>query len=361
MNRIEIIDSGHVTRDDAAFPTLVNLGNGELLCAYTVKGNGPNALGGTGLSRSYDSGKSWIYERIILPRTENPVTVNSLRLSKTSDGSILAYGSRDYLEGSGKERKFGEYKNEPVFCKSLDNGKTWSEPMIIPTNLCPTYEISNPIVDTGNNTWLAPAATLPNKKQLGERVVVFISKDKGKTWPKHSTVFYDPKGKKGFFEQKIIRMKKGKLLAIAWTVTLGDYRDLENHFSISNDHGETWSTPEPTGIEGQTPGPLYLGEDRLLVLSNRRYGRQGIVAYFVRLIYKDPNKVTWNIEGESLLWDAQTTRNLETENKKGIDAFDDFAFGLPSAIKLENGEFLAVHWCKEEGIFGIRWTKFKEI
>ncbi len=357
MNSIEIIDSGHISRDDAAFPTLVKIDDDELICGYTARGKGPDALGGTDWSRSSDGGKTWIHEGTILPRMENPVQVNSLRLSRMAGGSIVAYGGRDQLEGSGTSRSFGkDEKNEPVFCRSADGGRTWSEASVIPTDISPKFEISNPLVDPGDGTWLAPAATLPDSDRLGERVVVFRSSDQGKTWPDYSTVFYDKKGKKGFFEQKIISLGEGRLLAVAWTVSLGDYGDLENHYALSDDYGRTWSEAKPTGIKGQTLSPLYLGGDRLLLLSNRRYGNQGVVCYFARF-----DRDEWKIEGESLLWDAHASRDTGSEDKRGIEAFDDFAFGLPSAIQLGDNLYYSVHWCKEDGIFGIRWTKFREV
>jgi hypothetical protein len=356
LPEIEIIASGHVTRDDAAFPTLVDLGDGELICGYTAQGQGPNALGGTEWSRSRDGGQSWIREGTILPRMEDPVRINSLRLSSVSDGTLLAYGSRDYLKGRGDTRSFGNERNEPVFCVSRDRGRSWSHPVVIPASLSPAYEISNPIVEVGSDVWLAPAATLGDSAKLGERVVVFESSDHGCTWTQQHTVFVDPRGEKGFFEQKIIRLGPDRLLAVAWTVTLGTYTDLENHFALSEDLGRTWTPPITTGIRGQTLSPLYLGGDRLLALSNRRYGAQGIVAYWVRF-----SEHGWQIEGQSTLWDARASRDRSTEATSGIDAFDDFAFGLPSAVRLEQNLFLAVHWCREDGIFGIRWTRFKEV
>ncbi|MCK5736863.1 MAG: exo-alpha-sialidase, partial [Spirochaetaceae bacterium] len=338
MNRIEVVDSGYVSRDDAAFPTLIKIDNAEIICAYTAKGKGPDALGGTDWSRSSDGGVTWFHEGTVLPRTENPVSVNSLRLSQVSDGTMLAYGGRDYLEGKGDSRSFGQdEKNEPVFCQSNNQGKTWSEISVIPTDFSLKFEISNPIVVAGNGTWLAPAATLPDRQRLGEKVVVFRSADRGKTWPEFSTVFYDEEKKKGFFEQKIISLGGGQLLAVAWTVTLGDYSDLENHFAFSDDYGLRWTTPKSTGIKGQTLSPLFLGEDRLLLLSNRRYGSQGVVCYFARF-----HRDEWTIEGETLLWDAHSSRDTKTESKSGIEAFDDFAFGLPSAIQLDNNLYLSV-------------------
>ncbi len=357
MKKIEIIDSGYVSRDDAAFPTLVYFGGGEMICGYTAKGKGPEALGGTDWSRSTDYGSTWIYEGTILPRTENPVTVNNLRLSGIADGTIVAYGGRDHIKGAGDSRTFGkDMTNEPVFCISSDRGKTWSRPSAIPVDPDSRFEISNPVIDPGNGVLLAPAATLPEESRLGERVLLYRSPDQGSTWPECSTVFYDEEGAKGFFEQKIISLGEGRLLAVAWTVTLGDYRDLENHFSISTDYGKTWSKARSTGIKVQTLSPLYLGGNRLMLLGNRRYGNQGVVCFFVRFTDKE-----WIVEGESLLWDARSTRKRGSEKKTGIDAFDDFAFGLPSAVKLEDSSFYSVHWCREDGIFGIRWTRFREV
>ncbi|NQT59156.1 MAG: exo-alpha-sialidase [Bacteroidetes bacterium] len=350
----EIIETGHVSRDDAAFPTLVTLENGDILCAHTAKGDGPNALGGTDFARSNDMGSTWVHEGTILPRTENPVSVNSMRLSRAADGTLLAYGEQAHLEGKGVERQFGIDKSGPVLCTSSDEGKTWTPPSPLPADLASAYEISSPILAKDNNTYLAPATTLADKDHLGERVVLYESRDRGKTWPYCHTAFQDPEGKKGFFEKKIIHLDGSRLLATAWTVTLGDYKDLENHFAISEDFGKTWSPAYPTGIQGQTLTPLYLGDNKLLCLSNRRYGVQGVVAYHAVM-----RENRWDIEPLGLLWDAKASRDINEEKTKGIEAFDDFAFGLPSAIRLEDNLFLAVHWCRENGIFGIKWTKFR--
>lgn len=350
----EIIDTGHVSRNDAAFPTLVVLENGDILCAHTAKGDGPNALGGTDLARSSDNGFTWIHQGTILPRTENPVAVNSMRISQAADNTLLAYGERAHLAGKGAVRRFGIDKSEPVLCVSTDEGKTWSPPSPLPADLAGAYEISSPIICKNNNTFLAPAATLADKDHLGERVVLYESRDRGETWPEYHTVFQDPEGKKGFFEQKIIHLEESRLLATAWTVTLGDYKDLENHFAISDNFGKTWSPAYPAGIQGQTLTPLYLGDNNLLCLSNRRYGAQGVAAYHAKI---DDTK--WEVETLGLLWDAKASRDQNLEKTKGIEAFDDFAFGLPSAIQLKNDLFLAVHWCREDGVFGIRWTQFR--
>ncbi len=356
---VEVLASGHVTRDDAAFPTLAVLGDGSILCAYTAKGDGPNAIGGTDLSRSTDGGYTWEYRGTILPRVEEPVAVNSLRISRSGRGRLYAYGERTYLTGAGQVRDFRNDVREPVFCTSDDDGRSWSSPVVIPTSLAKGYEISNPMLCMEGNRLLAPAALLPDEEHLGEKVVLFESEDGGKTWPGHIEMLADPEGKKGFFEQKVIALGGGRLLAAAWTVILGEYSDLENHFAWSSDSGKSWSVPRPMGVRGQTLTPHFLGNDadgacRLLCLSNRRYGDQGVVAYLVTASETDSR-----VEFETMVWDAKMSRNRSTEKRSGIEAFDDFAFGLPSALSLGDDNYLAVHWCREAGVFGIRWTRMR--
>jgi hypothetical protein len=65
----------------------------------------------------------------------------------------------------------------------------------------------------------------------------------------------------------------------------------------------------------------------------------------------------WKIRYEGLLYDAGEYRERPSELKDGRTEFDGFAFGFPTAISLTDGSILTTHWCREDGKFGIRWTK----
>ena len=132
---------------------------------------------------------------------------------------------------------------------------------------------------------------------------------------------------------------------------MGEYSDLEDHFTISEDGGVTWGPLQSTGIRGQTMTPIWLGADRLLVLYNRRYGKQGVIACLVRF-----TDTSWTVDCEQTLWDARASREAP-EDADGINELETFAFGLPSAIALDRETLLCVHWCKEQEKFGIRWTR----
>ena len=349
MPFVEILGTGRIDARDSAFPQAVQLPDGDILCSFSV-GGGPNVHGGTDWARSTDGGETWILEGSILPPTTD--TTNALKLTRSADGgTVYAYGSRSYRKPG---EKFGEGHNEPVLCRSTDRGRTWSAPRVIPMPCDGPLEISYGILALSSGRLLAPAATLPSQDRLGEQVLVAISDDLGDTWPIHAVVFEDPDKRLGYFEQKLAQVASGRVMAVCWTVTLGDVVDRPDSFTISNDNGSTWGPAHSTGIYGQTMTPIPLGGDRLLVLYNRRYGDQGIVMALVTF-----TEEAWTVHYENLMYDAKARRERPEHLNTGVQEFDTFEFGFPTAIRLQDGTYLATHWCREERTFGIRWTKLR--
>lgn len=350
MSRLEILERGIVDRGDAAFPTLVRLDNGELLCGFS-RGGGAHAQGGTHCARSVDEGRTWTYGGAILERDEDPVRTNHLRLSRTADGTLLAYGQRDRKETTPQGVR--RLACDPVLCRSKDGGRSWSAPEVLPFLIPGPYEISNPIVVTADERWLAPAATL-YEGRYGERVVLHESRDRGATWPHLHTVFQDPGSGLGFLEQKLIETQPGRLLAIAWVQDFAHDTDLDNAYALSADGGRTWEGPHPTGIHGQTMTPIGLGDDRFLVLYNQRYGRQGIRMCLVRIA--GPR---WTVECEGLLFDAQARLEWSAQ-LSSQDQIGRIRFGYPMGLRLSADTVLAVHWCAAgDGLCEIRWARLR--
>lgn len=349
MPSLKIIASGRIDESDSAFPQAVQLSNGDLLCSYSV-GGGQYVRGGTDWSRSTDGGLTWRREGQLLAGSEDPPSANALKLSLSADAkTVYAYGTRYW---ANQQDRFGERQGESVFCKSLDQGKTWTAPQTVPMPDCP-IEVSHSIRPLKSGRLLAPGALLAEKERLGEEVFVAISDDGGITWPSRSTVFRDPEGKLGFWEQKFIEVSPGKILATAWTVTLGEYQDQANSFCLSHDDGMTWGAHRSTGLRGQTMSALPLGQDRLLVLYNRRYGQQGVVMNLVTF-----TETEWTVVHDGgLMYDAQGVRSRPDAGATGVDELASFQFGFPTAIALSDGTCLATHWCVENGVCGIRWTK----
>ena len=349
MPTIEILGSGHIDRGDSAFPTLVRLDNGDIICGFS-RGGGAHAEGDTHCARSADGGRTWNYLGVVLERCENPVKTNHLRLSRTADETILAYGQRDQKVSSADGTR--HQACEPVLCRSTDGGHTWSPPQVIPFQIEGPYEISNPIVVAADGRWLAPAATLHDGR-YGERVVLHESVDRGATWPNMYTVFQDPGTGIGYLEQKLLEMKPGQMLAIAWVQNFTTDTDLKNAFSVSTDGGRSWQGPFPTGIQGQTMTPVWLGRDRFLVLYNKRFGDQSVQMCLVRV-----SGSSWSVDFEGILFDGRARLEL-TEDVSSQEQIGLIQFGYPMGLLLEENTVLAVHWCVEDGVCGIRWTRLR--
>lgn len=350
MPSIEIIGTGRIDQRESAFPESVQLPGGDILCSFGV-GGGQFVHGGTDWARSTDGGTTWQLEGTLLPHSVDPPSANFLKLSLSPDGqTVYAYGTRYWGD---PHAGFGKRRGETVLCRSNDQGRTWSKPSIVPMPDCP-LEVSHSLRPLTSGRLLAPGALLTAEDRLGEEVFVIVSDDGGKSWPHHRTVFRDPNGKLGFWEQKFTQIGPGRVLATAWTVTLGDYRDQTDSFSISEDDGWTWSGHQSTGIRGQTMSTVWLGSDRLLVLYNRRFGAQGIVGCLATFTPTD-----WKVHHESLIYDAKLHKDAPDAGNTGVDELASFQFGFPTAIRLLDGTYLATNWSVERNVTGIRWTKLR--
>jgi len=335
---IEITGSGRIDEEDSAFPKAIALANGDLLCSYSNAG-GANAIGGTGLSRSVDGGRTWQREADILSVGTQPPSSNFLKPSRTADGATLyAYGSRSAdVDGL----VFGSRPATAILCTSTDAGRTWSAPTDVPM---PTdmLEVSDAALVLRSGRLLAPSATVAPGLP-GERVVAAVSDDGGRTWPRTVDVLKDPDGHLGYLEQKLVDLGDGRLLATAWTVTMDGLVDQTNSYAMSTDDGLTWTAPRSIGTRGQTISATPLGGDRVLLLYNRRYGRQGVVMAMADITDHD-----WPILWEGLVHDAATER----ERREGADPIEEmvaFAFGFPTAVRLADGELLATWWASLDG------------
>lgn len=345
MALIELIGGGTVDDRDSAFPQATELADGTVVCSYSNAG-GQFATGGTDWARFDDATATWVVEGTIVPASNDPPASNFLKLSSAVDGStVYAYGAQSRQLD---DVRFGERFSEAIMCTSADGARTWSPPTVV-TMPTTALEISHGICALASGRLLAPAATIDDGR-LGERVIAAVSDDGGCTWPRTVTVMQDPAGRFGYLEQKLTRLADGRVLATAWTVTLDGLVDQPNSFAVSSDEGETWTPPASMGVRGQTLSTVHLGDERFLLLYNRRYGRQGIVAAAARF-----DGASWVVDDELLVHDAQRTRESR-EHADGVDEMLDFEFGFPTGLTRRDGTIMVTYWAVIDGRCGVRWA-----
>jgi sialidase-1 len=366
MSNIEILGSGqiyanpkpHLRSRQTVFPTVVRLRSGELLAAFTVGEAFESADGHTELARSRDEGRNWEWlGPLPAGRTPHP-TSESGRLSRTPDGTILCFGPR--FDRSDPERPIGNaetnglLESEGVLYRSTDDGRTWTEPQVIPMSVPGPHEIASPICVLGDGRWLAPFSTWRpwnGVKRTPERALAMVSYDQGATWPETITTFEDPNDKIVYWEQRIIEIGGGRLLAVAWAHDHGSGNDLANQFAVAED-GRTFSPPRSTGLPGQTCTPYWLGEDRLLCVYNRRHGEPGIRAALVRF-----SPEGWRTETDTLVWGQSIPSHQGA--KSIIGAVNHFRFGFPGLFHLGGEDFLSTYWCMEDAQLVAGWTRLR--
>jgi hypothetical protein len=184
-----------------------------------------------------------------------------------------------------------------------------------------------------------------------------FSRDKGKNWSSPVPVADGSSRGIYYFDQRLAIMGDGRIAALLWTFRPGDNTTLPVHITVSDDNGKNWTDPVPTNIDnGFIACPVHLGGSRLLAAYTVRYGK--IPGIYASVSYD--GGFSWDIENKLLLYDASgsaVTGIREDENE--LQSMLGYAFGMPHALLLENGDIMVSYWCTEGCITHIQWCRLE--
>lgn len=340
----------YLTTRHAMHPTPVKLGQGEILCAHDI-GQAPESVDyQTWLSRSTDGGATWALEGPInRERTTRP-TSSLVRLARTADG-LVGLGARLYRdnpeEGLLNRQNLGYVPMDVVLVRSRDQGRTWTLPETVQTPLeGPAFEISHAMLELPDGTWLAPMATwrgwdgrLPN----GEKALVLISKDRGRTFPHYGVTFDGTAEGLIHWEQSVVSLGGQDVFSVAWVYHPESGTHRPNRYTVSHDGGRTFTPARDVGIKGQTCKVCRLGDGRLL-FAYRRFDKPGLWAQLAELRGDDSL-----VLGEALpLWGAGLASSGMAGTGNQSDELSALKFGFPQMVQMEDGKVLLVFWAFED-------------
>jgi hypothetical protein len=365
MNSIKVIDTGIVYRNQkphlraihAMHPTVSAFPDGEIVSTYDL-GQGPESLDyRTELSRSRDGGKTWTDQGPLIATPPGRPSTHSIRTSLLTDGRMIGLGAlmyRDDLEeGLLNRANLGYVPTDMFLVESRDRGNTWSAPRIFnPPFYSPAWELCHPIREMKNGDLFVPISTWrgwDGELPCGEQAGIFISTDRGKTWPVWGRTFDGRKNGHIHWEQGAVQLADERILSTTWDYNPKTGKNHPSIYTISADNGRTFATPKPTGYLAQTCKLHHLG-DNLVIAAYRRCDQPGLWGNLVRI-----EGDRWINLSTQPLWQGAASGMAGVGNRS--DELSGLKFGFPQMATLPDGVVILVFWCQEDAITNIRWIR----
>ena len=236
--------------------TFLRLMNGAILFAYTRFSGDEwhdDAAADIAALTSFDEGETWKDSRIIIEHDEtsrNLMCPSLLRMKNGDIGLVFLKKMKDGINAV------------PWFCRSSDEGKTFSEPFRFISDFRNYYVIENDHAIMLKNGRILVPANFHTKEIDGEidynehgLKVIFCSDDDGMTWKEigeRQDIPFSHRSETGLQETALYETENGKIRAISRTDMAFQYE------CFSDDSGESWTTPEPNRFFSSPDSPLLM-------------------------------------------------------------------------------------------------------
>jgi hypothetical protein len=306
----QIVCSGEAAGGYAAFPDICRLKNGDLYCVFY-----------SGYGHVSTPNDKW-------PKGGRIMAVRSSDNGKKwSEPVVVIDTDKDDRDPSVACLKDGTLllnwftldKNRVaiLLSRSRDHGKTWSEPTKLELDSSYSFACSSPVRELPDGSLILGLYHDDEKKNLAFGTTV-KSYDGGKTWKdlaligEKSGVFLDA-------ETDVIPLKDGKLLAALRS------SKVDMHYAISEDSGKTWGQVQSFGFKGHCP--YFLRHSSGVILLAHR------------------------VPGTALHWTADDGKTW-----KGPVQIDTVGGAYPSMVELPDGLVYCVYYEEGKGssIRGVR-------
>jgi len=336
-------------------PSLVKLDDGRLLCAFDL-GEAVESLDyRTYISRSTDGGRNWDAPQPMIPNPA-PSTTHTLRIARPpSNGELVSFGGLFYRndpeQGLTNRANMGFVPMDLIVSRSHDKGVTWDSPVRVePPLVGPAFEVCHAIIELNDGRWLAPTQTwrgwngeAPN----GMKAIALVSEDRGATWPTHIDIFDGTADDVIHFEQSVVQLSDGRLLATAWAFHEPTGASRPIPYAVSRD-GRTFGPARSTGLLGETAKLMALPDGRFLC-AYRRLDQPGLWAALGRL-----EGDAWVTLHQAPVWQGPTQSDRTDSTSEMLGTLK---LGFPQMLPLSESEVFLVFWCCEDMVYQVRWAR----
>lgn len=246
-------------------------------------------------NRSTDGGKTWTNTPVFREPKKFNIS-NERALLRTSDGVVIAAwmngAERSTPKGWGwgeKGVKWQDFVLPTYACRSLDDGKTWEEPIKLNTPWCGC--IHSMIETSKGRIVIVGQEIIPEWRHA---TVMFVSDDKGKTWQRSNVLDYGigAHDHAGSIEGSVIERKDGSLYLLVRTESGYLWE------ATSRDGGLKWDGLKQTNIKSVTccPQMARLSDGRVALLWNappRHLPQNGTSRSELSLAFSSDDGASW--------------------------------------------------------------------
>lgn len=298
------------------FPVACKLQDGRI--AVVLRGGAPHLgiKGRLDMVFSDDQGKTWSKPTVVV---DSPLDDRNPAFGQAADGTLVVgfWRTATYDDAGNWNDKLDKEMSTWV-TRSVDGGKTWSDPARIDTADLRYGSPYGKIVTMPDGAMLmavygTPKAEPGKSPVAGDWSYIYRSTDHGQTWSRFATP-----GAERFNETSLLRLNSGGLLAAMRTVA----PDQDVWLARSKDGGRTWG--EAVKVTPPLVHPADLAElpdGRVLLVAGERRGPFG-----VRAVIGTPDKLDWSHHFKL----ADTATNTDC--------------GYPSSVVLNDGSVLTVYY-----------------
>ena len=355
----------HSTEHGAYCPVITPLADGSLMAAQHIGSDLGSPDNQIELLRTDSLGKPWRSQGCFNEQLRaDKWAYRTPQICKGVGARLYLKANRFLFAGDSLFNPDGSVqKTEILWFESEDEGNSWSSPCIIrpdvDRNKISCHQTGR-VMMLADDCWLFPIECMKTTGGAGNgscMSAAVFSRDQGQTWDDFTVVASDPEEKMFYADQRNALLDDGRIYTMFWVLDLENETDRNNHWSVSDDRGKTWSKPVATNLRGQVCSPIPLADGRVAALYNDRTDPgQGIKLAISEdlsnfdtenqiTVFDPALETTVGFPGQ----DTSLARNLV------------IGFGRPDGIRLQDDTLLTYFFGTTDGVSHTRWARIEVV